>query len=125
MAGNKPLSPEEFSRFNTERKRLNKAYSTHCKTMKVRYKALCPACEYNAENGIKIIYNCPCCIIRYWNNCSIRQVNNGEILRKLQAQYKTLEWVFGYNPDGTKGYEWHRHEPKYEQDMRGNWVPKE
>ena len=125
MAGNKPFTREEYEEYNQERKRMNKAYSTHCKTMKVRYKVLCSLCEYNAENRKKIILNCPNCKIRYWNNCSVRQVKNGEILQKLQAQNKNLEWVMAYNPDGTLGYKWQRHEPKFEQDMRGNWIPKE
>lgn len=123
---NKPLSPQEYTQYNNERKRLNKAYATAQKTMKVRYKVLCSACDYNAENGKPIIYDCPRCQMRYWNNCSVRQVRSGEIVKKLQAINPTLEWVMGYYADGTKGYAWHRHEAKYERDLStGKWVPKE
>ena len=122
---NRPLNAEEFTAFNEERKRLNKAFATRCKTMRVRYKVLCSACAYNAEHGIRIVYDCPNCRIRYWNNCSVRQVQSGEIVRKLRSLHANLEWVMAYNPDGTKGYEWHRHQPRYEQDSYGKWVPKE
>lgn len=124
MPGNKPFTLSEYIEYNNERKRLNKAHSTHANTFKVRYKALCPACLYNAENGKKIILNCPHCKIRYWNNCSPRQVRSGEITRKLQIQDPTLEWVMAYDPSGSKVYEWHRHEANYEQDYNGRWVPK-
>jgi len=37
-----------------ERDRKLKAYDTAERTVKVMYKSLCPACEYNATHGKKI-----------------------------------------------------------------------
>lgn len=125
MGGNKPLSYEEFQAYKKECDRLNKAYETAQKTVKVRYKSLCPACEYNATHGKKIIYDCPHCKVRYWNNCSKLQVKNGRILAALQANYGNIEWMKAYNPDGSLFYEWKRHESRYKQDIDGKWVPKE
>ena len=58
MPGNKPLTREEFRAYMKERDRKLKAYDTAERTVKVMYKSLCPACEYNATHGKKIIYNC-------------------------------------------------------------------
>ena len=106
MPGNKPLTREEFRAYMKERDRKHKAYDTAERTVKVMYKSLCPACEYNATHGKKIIYNCPNCKVRYWNNCSKNQVKNGGILSALQSKYGNIEWVKAYNPDGTLYYEW-------------------
>lgn len=113
MPGNKPLTREEFRAYMKERDRKHKAYDTAERTVKVMYKSLCPACEYNATHGKKIIYNCPNCKVRYWNNCSKNQVKNGGILSALQSKYGNIEWVKAYNPDGTLYYEWKRHESRY------------
>ncbi len=65
------------------------------------YKSLCPTCEYNATHGKPIVYDCPHCRVRYWNNCSPRQVRSGQILTALQKKhYGNIEWVKAYNPDG-------------------------
>ena len=125
MAGNKPLSREEFKAYRKERERLNKSFETAKRTVKVMYKSLCPACEYNAAHGKKIIYNCPHCKVRYWNNCSPLQVKNGHILKALQNHYGNIEWLKAFNPDGSLCYEWRRHEQRYKQDLDGRWVPKE
>ena len=86
MPGNKPLTREEFRAYMKERDRKHKAYDTAERTVKVMYKSLCPACEYNATHGKKIIYNCPNCKVRYWNNCSKNQVKNGGILSKASME---------------------------------------
>ena len=125
MPGNKPLTREEFRAYMKERDRKLKAYDPAERTVKVMYKSLCPACEYNATHGKKIIYNCPNCKVRYWNNCSKNQVKNGGILSALQSKYGNIEWVKAYNPDGTLYYEWKRHECRYKQDIDGRWVPKD
>ena len=52
MPGNKPLTREEFRAYMKERDRKLKAYDTAERTVKVMYKSLCPACEYNATHGI-------------------------------------------------------------------------
>ena len=57
MPGNKPLTREEFRAYMKERDRKLKAYDTAERTVKVMYKSLCPACEYNATHGKKIISN--------------------------------------------------------------------
>lgn len=116
---------EEFRAYMKERDRKHKAYDTAERTVKVMYKSLCPACEYNATHGKKIIYNCPNCKVRYWNNCSKNQVKNGGILSALQSKYGNIEWVKAYNPDGTLYYEWKRHESRYKQDIDGRWIPKD
>lgn len=125
MSGNKPFSREEFRAYCKERDRLNKVFDTARRTVKVMYKSLCPACEYNAANGKRIIFDCPNCKVRYWNNCSPRQVTGGQILAALQRHYGNIEWMKAYNPDGSLFYEWHRHEKTYKQDIDGRWVPKE
>ena len=51
MPGNKPLTREEFRAYMKERDRKLKAYDTAERTVKVMYKSLCPACEYNATHG--------------------------------------------------------------------------
>ena len=80
-----------------ERDRKHKAYDTAERTVKVMYKSLCPACEYNATHGKKIIYNCPNCKVRYWNNCSKNQVKNGGILSALQSKYGNIDFpVLGH-----------------------------
>lgn len=125
MAGNKPFSREEFQAYRKERDRLNKSFETAKRTVKVMYKSLCAACEYNAAHRKKIIYNCPNCRVRYWKNCSPSQVKNGHILTALQNAYGNIEWFKAYNPDGSLFYEWHRHEQRFYQDIDGRWAPKE
>ncbi len=124
MAGNKPLTREEFREYRKERDRIYKAVETAKRTVKVMYKSLCPTCEYNATHGKPIVYDCPHCRVRYWNNCSPRQVRSGQILTALQKHYGNIEWVKAYNPDGTVFYQWKRHESNYTQDFDGRWVPK-
>lgn len=125
MAGNKPLSREEFEAYRKERDRAYKSFETAKRTVKVMYKSLCPACEYNATHGKRIIYDCPHCKVRYWNNCSPLQVRNGHILTALQNRYGNIEWLKAFNPDGSLFYKWQRHEQRYHQDLDGRWVPKE
>ena len=114
MSGNKPFSKEEFREYVQERNRLEKKYATARKTVKVMYKSLCPACEYNAAHGKKVTYNCPNCRIGYWNNCSRRQWDNGG----------NIEWAKAYEYDGSLYKQWRRHENTYEIDIDGRWVPK-
>ena len=42
MAGNKPLTREEFREYRKERDRIYKAVETAKRTVKVMYKSLCP-----------------------------------------------------------------------------------
>lgn len=125
MAGsNKPLTKEEFQAYRKERDRIQKMTETAKRTVKVMYKSLCATCEYNAAHGKPIIYDCPHCRVRYWNNCSPVQVKNGQILASLRKHYGNIEWLKAYNPDGTLFYSWKRHENRYEQDIDGRWIPK-
>ncbi len=125
MSGNKPFSKEEFQEYVRERNRLEKKFATARKTVKVMYKSLCPACEYNASHGRKIIYDCPNCKIGYWNNCSRRQWDNGQILDALRKRYGNIEWAKAFEYDGSLYKQWRRHENRYEQEIGGGWVPKD
>lgn len=125
MSGNKPFSKEDFQEYVQERNRLEKKFDTARKTVKVMYKSLCPACEYNAAHGRRVIYNCPNCKIGYWNNCSKRQWDNGQILDALRKRHGNIEWAKAYEYDGSLYKQWRRHENTYEIDIDGRWVPKE
>jgi len=125
MSGNKPFSKDEFREYVQERNRLEKKFATARKTVKVMYKSLCPACEYNAAHGKKVTYNCPNCRIGYWNNCSRRQWDNGQILDALRKRHGNIEWMKAYEYDGSLYKQWRRHENTYEIDIDGRWVPKE
>ena len=59
MAGNKPLTREEFREYRKERDRIYKAVETAKRTVKVMYKSLCPTCEYNATHGKPIVTTAP------------------------------------------------------------------
>lgn len=126
MAGSKPFSKEEYLEIQRERKRMNEEYIINKNTWTVLYKRLCLTCEKNAQDGKKIIYDCPQCYIGKWRHCSPSQILNGALLQKLQGCRGNIEWMKAYGPDRALKHEWKRHEAKYELDLDGRtWTPKD
>ena len=125
MGSNRPLTKEEWKLYWETVEKQEKREYLRTRTYTVLFKVLCNSCSFNAERGKRITYNCPNCRIITWHNCSIRQVENGEIQRKLMEKYPTVEWIKADGADRTLKKQWKRHEARYEQDTTGRWVPKQ
>ena len=93
MGSNRPLTKEEWAEYWETVEEQEKREYLRLRTYTVLFKILCPACSHNAETRKKIVYDCPNCRIIKWHNCSIRQVQSGEIKNIEKKIEKRLDLI--------------------------------